>query len=254
VVNKREDLWCTLRLTDPQGKSRIQMSPLADEFKEPFKLQQSEDFAVSFRLARLGDSLESQQRCDTELASLDLALYDVKETMQQLDAFKETLAELESDIEELELQGTVTSDTGEIMINPELLDKKTQSHGLRDKIYEVYQSIEPGKRRRYEELQKEKAMRFLRYKQAASIFAVNGKPLTSLDEKLQAYPNVSLNTWKTFAGVVKKYSFGIDSQLEVTSPITRRPVLQTVRFRILDLVPAVQAELPGEPDVAFGEV
>lgn len=254
VINKREDLWCRLRLVNDRGQSLVQMSPLAEEFKEPFKFKQDESISVSFRLARLGDSLIAQQRCDTELASIELALYDVKETMIQLDSFKEELAQLEVEVNDL--QGSVVRDPegGPDIVPPELEEKKEAARVLRDKIYEIYSSIEPSKRRRFEELQKEKAMRFLRYKQAASLVAINGKLLNSLDEKLEAYPRVSLNTWKDFAAVVRKYSFGIDSQLEVVSPITRRPVQQTVRFRILDLVPAVQTELPGEPTVVFGEI
>ena len=252
VTEGREDLKCTVVLADIHGNSKIQMTPIAEEFKEPFALTQADGTTVAFRLPRLGDLLIAQQLSDEKTASEELSLYDVKETLGRIDSLKEDLAENEGKIDDalFDLEASTEEDKSILQANIDGL--KRQSQELRDKIFEVFSSINPAKRRRFDAWQKEKQMMFLRFKQASCLVAFNKKPLTDLDEKLKAYTQVGLNTWKTYAEIVRKYSFGIDSKLTVTSPVTRRPVEMTVQFRILDLVPASEAQLPGEPEIRFG--
>lgn len=252
VTEGREDLKCTVVLADIHGQSKIQMTPIAEEFNEPFALTQADGTTVAFRLPRLGDLLIAQQLSDEKTASEELSLYDVKETLGRIDSLKEDLAENEGKIDDalFDLEASTEEDKSILQANIDGL--KRQSQDLRDKIFEVFSSINPAKRRRFDAWQKEKQMMFLRFKQASCLVAFNKKPLTDLDEKLKAYTQVGLNTWKTYAEIVRKYSFGIDSKLTVTSPVTRRPVEMTVQFRILDLVPAGEAQLPGEPEIRFG--
>ena len=105
---------------------------------------------------------------------------------------------------------------------------------------------------KYNELQKEESMMYMRILQCQLIDSVNGKKLETIEEKLDAFKNsVDISTWKEYKETMDKYPFGIDSKYSFIyndEKITRR-----FSFRFMDFIPAVDQKSNRKYVVSFDD-
>lgn len=105
---------------------------------------------------------------------------------------------------------------------------------------------------KYEELQKEKGLMYIRVLQCQLIDSINGKKLETIEEKLEAYKTkVDISTWKEYTNTINKYSFGIDSNYSFKyndEKITRR-----FSFRFMDFIPTVDQKSDRRYVVSFDD-
>jgi len=75
----------------------------------------------------------------------------------------------------------------------------------------------------------------------------------SIEERIGFYKKISFQMWSIVAKVFEDMSFGIDHDIEVISPIDKKPTIRRFSFRPLDFVPG--GELPDNNGyvVTFGE-
>jgi len=115
------------------------------------------------------------------------------------------------------------------------------------------QPITPSTYKAYISYLKNRGVQFERRRQASTLISYNGKTLDSLQDKLDVYDTLDLLFWKRFNEIVKKHgAFGLENDIEVTSPLTGKKVTRRFQFRLLDFIPAVDEEDTTEYSVVFG--
>lgn len=247
VLAGLEYLWCLVPLTDASGKSLIKTKPLPEKFKEPFGLKDAMGNKFLFRLPRMKDDLKAKQVVDAKYAQFDQEFFDIQEALGRIDKLKESLATLSEDL--VRPEGISDEDFSILQA-----EQKVELAAARSSILEVIQSISPTRKRIYDERQKERALDIIRYKHAFSLVGENGRLYESDDQRIEAYDRISVAVWKNYARVLDENKFGIDSKIQVKSPVTGGLVDREIRFRLVDLVPTIGPGNDGELEVSYGEV
>ena len=229
----KHEFYTKVVLIDPvTEKSSIRTTPLKEEFKEPFVIKDKNGGSFAFRLPRLGDLQKAQKKLDAVFATKDLEMYDVQEAMGRVAQLRNRLRDLQRE-----------SSADEVGLSE-----------LRSKIHQTQLSVDPIRKRAYDQHVRDRNLLFLGFKQALCIEAKDGVPIASDEERFMIYPEVSAKTWQDYQKIVSRYSFGVDGKMKVTSPLTGGLVDREIRFRIMDLIPSVDVGGDREPDVVFGSI
>ncbi len=245
-----ENLWCLVPLTDGDRNPIVNARPIPAGFKEPFTITDKLGLKVSFRLPRMKDLLLAKRLVDVKYAQFEQDYYDVKEAMDRFRSLRDALGILTE--QEVELPENTPEEAQEQVLKELMLQHEQEVNEARNKIVSVMMSIEPTRKRTYDETNKERALDLVRFKHAACLVSLDGEPLETQEAREEAYARVSVNVWQSFAKVLADYSFGIDSTLQVKSPITGGLVDQEIRFRLLDIVPTSVSGEAESLDVQFG--
>lgn len=115
-----------------------------------------------------------------------------------------------------------------------------------------YKSVDPEELKGYENYLADRAKDFLRLRQAQLIVGIDGKKNENVNECLEAYKLVDINTWKLYNSIIEKYRFGIKDSFDVTSPITGKRVTRGFVFQPLDFLPSSSVQSSDGYTVLFG--
>lgn len=126
---------------------------------------------------------------------------------------------------------------------------------LHENDIESIKYIDPIEQAKFDKYLDSKLALTAKVQSAQTIHSYKGKVLETLEEKLDVYDKLDSAVWANLNKVIEKYSgFGVDSNVEVESPITKEMVTRRFRFQLLDFIP--NAELRGDAEyaVTFGEL
>ena len=131
------------------------------------------------------------------------------------------------------------------------------------KFYEITSLVNAG--RAYEASQKDGYMEYLAYienynseyatlKQSALLLSLNGKPLETWEDKIQAYKDIDLRVWAAYSNkVLKNYKFGINDLVKVKSPLTKNKIERRFQFRLFDYFPDIESGGNTDVSLQFGD-
>jgi len=110
----------------------------------------------------------------------------------------------------------------------------------------------------YIKYDKERAIDFLAFKQAILVqFKIEDGvkvPITTFEEKYHTYKGLPRKLWNTYSKKVEKVKFGVNhDEVEMISPITKKPVIRRCLFQVLDFIPTDAVSDDSGYDVQFGE-
>ena len=109
----------------------------------------------------------------------------------------------------------------------------------------------------YNNYQRERAVYFLALKQAILIqfVEVNGErhKLSSFEEKYQEYRGLPKRFWNVLSSEIEKIKFGIDHNVEMISPITKKKVIRRCLFQVLDFISTDGVSDDSGYTVSFGD-
>lgn len=98
----------------------------------------------------------------------------------------------------------------------------------------------------------EKAMLYARVLQSQIIYAIDGKEITTIEEKIDAYKNkIDATTWKFYNELLTKYQFGINSTY--TFKVDGKKLSRRFSFRLLEFLPTLESKSSERYDVCFDD-
>lgn len=134
-----------------------------------------------------------------------------------------------------------------------------QKYNYIENIYRIDNSAERERKlseidtsilREYEEFTNKRMVTFIKAKQASLLMRHGSKTLSILDEKVKEYPTISTRFWRQFDKfVADNLQFGVQHDVEMISPITKKKVTRRCYFRPVDYVPS--HELPDDREYSF---
>lgn len=105
----------------------------------------------------------------------------------------------------------------------------------------------------YEAFEEEKAKLYLNVIQCQLIHSVNGKELTTIEEKLEAYrTTIDAVAWQRYKETIEKYAdFGIDDNY--TFKVDDKELTRRFSFRAMDFLPSVDSKPNTNYTVSFDD-
>ena len=104
----------------------------------------------------------------------------------------------------------------------------------------------------FEKYSREKFAEYLRIQQAWSMIELDGEPLETIEDKLNAYSHIPLKMWEAYMGFVQEFTFGVNEKIKVKSPLTGSKVTRRFQFRITDFLKTSERGEPSSVDISFG--
>lgn len=185
------------------------------KFKEPFTIiDGTKKTKMKFRLSRVGDLLFAQEYCNT--------LYE-KEVLQYR-PLRKAIEKLK-DVEDLDER----QERLEIMI---------------DESEDAYES--------YMKFLQKKDITYIKVIQALQIVEIEGKELSTIEDKLEAYKNnVSETVWPYYNEIVNEYNFGIIDRYSFFCEDLQKNISRRLSFQLLDFLPDIEQDYSKRYTVSF---
>lgn len=132
------------------------------------------------------------------------------------------------------------------------IDEKVRHNNSAQTQSEKY-PIDTHDLREYRDYIKRRNSDYVLVKQAQMIHSFNGNVVNTIAEKLDIYPKISLKLWKALNTYIEDtLSFGVDRNIEMTSPIDGTTVTRRCLFRPVDFLPPDDIQDSGEYTFQFG--
>jgi len=133
------------------------------------------------------------------------------------------------------------------------IDSKTAE---KDQIFKDEDNTKEGSPRynEYLEYQEERELLLSLGLPASCLLSYNGKELSSLEEKIEVLRKIKQGFWNYIWSIIEEYTdnFGIDSTVEVQSPLTKEVVKRRCHFRPMDFIPSGGVPNDAGYDCRFG--
>lgn len=117
-------------------------------------------------------------------------------------------------------------------------------------------SIDVERRGEFLEYEKEKTIEFLKVKQALLLKSIgyqgNEIKLETIEDKIDAYKRISKKIWNIYSREVQKIDFGVNKNVKVRSPFTKKLVTRRCLFQVMDFIPTDEAFDDTGYSVSFG--
>lgn len=144
-------------------------------------------------------------------------------------------------------------------VNEKYATEDQKHAALERKIRENAQSdtpvhnIPPKQLQQYRQYTRSRNSEYIMAKQAQTIVAFDGKDMESIEEQLETYSHIDLKLWRALNDYVDNtLTFGINPDVEMTSPIDGTTTVRRCRFRPMDFIPPIQLQDSGEYSIQFG--
>lgn len=110
----------------------------------------------------------------------------------------------------------------------------------REGIDEAMKKVSYDRIKEYNKYLENRAVDFATVQQAQTIVKVGSKTFDTLEQKVNAYYDIGLHMWRNYSNFVENLDFGVNSEVEVTSPLTGDNVIRRFQFRFLDFIPSME--------------
>ena len=102
----------------------------------------------------------------------------------------------------------------------------------------------------YLSYREQKILDTIKASQAIQILSVNGAPLNTLKERIQAMDSFPLKAWASVSSYIQKdLAFGIDPEITFKCTVTGKTITRRFSFRILDFLPSLESFQSAGSDV-----
>ena len=113
--------------------------------------------------------------------------------------------------------------------------------------------IDPVVKSEYADYQERKSALFMACVQSQLIVEYNGLPLRTIEDKIEVYKKLGIQFWSRYNETVEKDAkFGINSEVEMLSPISNETVKRRCSFQFVEFIPSNKLSRLEEFDVCFG--
>lgn len=134
----------------------------------------------------------------------------------------------------------------------ELIKKLEESNDIVQQEQIAKIPIDEKEREAYDTFLNEKAMMYLRVLQAQLLIAINGKELSTIEDKIAAYKNdVDATAWARYKEIIEVNTFGINPNY--TFVVDGKPITRRFSFRYLELIPTVDKKADSRYTVSFDD-
>ena len=106
----------------------------------------------------------------------------------------------------------------------------------------------------YKEFLLKKNSDYLKAKHSMMLQSIDGKPLTDIESRIEAYSKVGLSIWSDVSELMEnELDFGIVKDIEVVSPLTQETVVRRYQFRFRDVIPNPKHKKHRKSHIRFGD-
>ena len=179
--------------------ANIKSIPIPNDFEEPLEYEK-DGIIYKFRLPRIGDSIIAKEYADLK-----------------------TLAERE------DLMPIIIAAKNDEDLSEYIVDKN-------GKTVPKFPSKEVDRYLKYVDTY------FTLLKQGTQskfILEVNGKVPSSVEEGIAMIQEIPAKIWMEYTKDISELDFGMDSEVEVISPLTKQATARRFRFQLVELLPTV---------------
>lgn len=111
-------------------------------------------------------------------------------------------------------------------------------------------SITMEERRRFEDYQQRRTIEHIRVIQKLCLLSYNGEVLNNIEDKMKI--SIPQNIWDAYKKIVEKYSFGVQNEVKVKSPLNGKEEIRRFQFRPQDFIFSMEYKEDSELDISFG--